>query len=72
MNRIHKPALRLSSAKVGQTVSLFTGDSKHQNLYVGSQNEAGYSFLWRSQDEWATGKSWQTMASGSHEIEVVQ
>jgi hypothetical protein len=72
MNRKHTPTKRLNSAKVGQTVSLFTGDSKHQNLYVGSQNDDGYSFLWRSQDEWATGKSWQTMASGSHEIEVVQ
>ena len=72
MNRKHTPTKRLSSAKVGQTVSLFTGDSKHQNLYVGSQSEDGYSFLWRSQDDWAAGKVWQTIACGSHEIEVTQ
>ncbi len=66
----HVPLTRLSSAKVGQTVSLATGKKLHKELYVGSVSD-GYACLWRNKEDKDSGKDWQTMACLSHEIEVM-
>lgn len=66
----HVPIKRLSSAPAGSTIAL-SGIQHHPSLYVGLWKD-GYAFLWKTAEEMQAGIRWIVMASGSHEIEVLQ